>query len=323
MKNILFITQTIDGDKAGCGVGLLGDLLGRTLKTHPLYNFNLLYTDSDLEVNLHLASNFYYDAIIYNFHPGSTPWMANLQLRRTHPNIKHILLWHDSYQKVADTWDHNRDMNFEYLIMFDPTIRGNDYVFVTNRILPPIATVTYQELEKPRIGFHGFGAGHKGLVRLANMVQDEFDEATLRLHIPAAYYGGPIWYNAQQRLQEVRQVLHKPGIEVVATFDMWDAQTLVNMLAQNTINCYLYDFLDGAGLSSSIDYALSARRPIASSRSHQMRNLWNLSPSVLVEEKSLKEIIAQGTAPLEQLYIDYSAESVLNDYTRILQHLIG
>ena len=103
---------------------------------------------------------------------------------------------------------------------------------------------------------------------------------------------------------------------------MWDDQTIINMLAQNTINCYFYDYQDGAGLSSSVDYALAARRPIAVTRSHQMRHLWNLTPSILIENSSIQQIIDQGTAPLEPLYKDYSKESVWQDYTNMLQKLL-
>ena len=271
--------------------------------------------------------------------------MAQLGLRRSHPHIKHIRIWHDSNIKVADlwvnnsgnqsltphfaydnpnNWNHSNDPNWEYLLMFDPTLNGNEYVFITNRVMPPGPTVEYKELEKPIIGFQGFGFVHKGIEKIAHQVVKEFDEAIIRLHIPNSFYADPQGYQARARVDAVRQLVSKkPGIEVVASFDMWDNQTIINMLAQNTINCYFYDYLDGAGLSSSIDFALAARRPIAATRSHQMRHLWNLNPSILIEDKSLKEIIAQGTAPLEQLYIDYSSESVLNDYTKILQKLLG
>ena len=95
------------------------------------------------------------------------------------------------------------------------------------------------------------------------------------------------------------------------------------MLAQNTINCYFYDYLDGCGLASSPDYALAAGRPIAVTRSHQMRNYWDLKPSVLIEHSSIREIIANGTAPLEPLYKAYSKESVWQDYSRILNRLLN
>ena len=339
-KQILYITQSITGYKANCGVGQIGNLLGQTLKQHQLYDFNLLYADSIAEVISHLELTSYsYDAIIYNYHPGSVPWMANLGLRKSHPHIKHIRIWHDSNIHVADqwinktvtppklndnpnSWNYSNDPNWEYLLMFDPTVQGNDYVFITNRIIPNCPTVEYTELEKPIIGFQGFGFAHKGIEKIAHQVVKEFDEAIIRLHIPNALYGDSLGHNAQARVEAVRKIVSKkPGIEVVASFDMMDIQTIINVLAQNTINCYFYDYVDGAGLSSSIDFALAARRPIASSKSHQMRHLWNLTPSILIEQKSLKEIIAQGTTPLEQLYIDYSVDSVLNDYTKMLQKL--
>jgi hypothetical protein len=194
-------------------------------------------------------------------------------------------------------------------------------------LLPDGPTVQYVEPSKPIIGFQGFGPPHKGITRLAQKVQEEFDEATLRLHIPFGYYEdlihGYAGSNAYQRVKEVQSIINKPGIDVIITHDLLETQDIVNLLAQNTINCYFYDYLDGCGIASSPDYALAAGRPIAVTRSHQMRNFWNLTPSVLIENSSIKEIIAQGTAPLEPLYKAYSKESVLQDYSRIIEKLLS
>jgi len=54
-----------------------------------------------------------------------------------------------------------------------------------------------------------------------------------------------------------------------------------------------------------------------------MRNFWNLEPSVLIEDSSIREIIARGTAPLEPLYKAYSKESVWQDYSRILTTILN
>jgi hypothetical protein len=211
------------------------------------------------------------------------------------------------------------------LLADDPSVVGNDNVFITNRLIPPGPTVEYVEPAKPIIGFQGFGPPHKGIAKLAHMVQDEFDEAVLRLHIPFGYYEDLIHgfkgSNAYARVQEVKQIITKPGIEVIATHDLLETQEIVNLLAQNTINCYFYDYLDGCGIASSPDYALAAKRPIAVTRSHQMRNFWDI-PEVLIENSSIKEIIARGTAPLDPLYKAYSKESVWADYSAMLQKLI-
>jgi len=41
---VLFVTQTL-GNKAACGIGLIGNLIGNTLITHQEYEFQVLYTD--------------------------------------------------------------------------------------------------------------------------------------------------------------------------------------------------------------------------------------------------------------------------------------
>jgi len=319
---ILYVTQTTADEKIMCGVSLLGNMLGAALEQHPLYQFEVLHTDTAYDV-INKIAEFDPKAVIYNYHPHTTPWMDSLNTRALFSDIKHVRIVHDSSQGVADAWSPQSSTAFEYMLMFDPSVKGNDHVFITNRIIPPGPTVEYKESGKPIIGFHGFGFVTKGIEKIAYQVIKEFDEAIFRLHIPNSFHADPQGYHARARVNAVQQIVSKkPGIEVVASFDMWDDQTIINMLAQNTINCYFYDYLDGAGLSSSVDYALAARRPIAVTRSHQMRHLWNLTPSILIENSSIQQIIDQGTAPLEPLYKAYSKESVWQDYTNMLQKLL-
>ena len=322
-RNVLFVTQTL-GYKAACGIGLIGKLISDALCQHPDYNIEVLFADSSAEVQQKLAA-FNPEVAIYNYAPGTTPWMNDPAMRSNFPKTKHARIMHDFHQLIADNFRPARHEGWEYLIADDPSVKGNDRVFITNRLIPDGPTVEYVEPSKPIIGFQGFGPPHKGIARLARKVQEEFDEATLRLHIPFGYYEdlihGFAGSNANARAQEVRKIITKPGIDVVITHDLLDTQEIINLLAQNTINCYFYDYLDGAGIASSPDYALAARRPIAMTRSHQMRNFWNLEPSILIENSSIKEIIANGTKPLEPLYAAYSKESVWKDYSNIIERL--
>jgi len=320
---ILFITQTL-GKKAACGIGLIGKLLGETLLQHPDHDFVMVYADSVHEA-IPAIQEHNPKIVIYNYAPGTTPWMDEPRMRNPFPHIKHVRIMHDMHQGIADSFHPRHHQGWEYLLADDPSVIGNDHVFITNRLLPPGPTVEYVEPSKPIIGFQGFGPPHKGIARLAHKVQEEFDEATLRFHIPFGYYEDLIHgfkgSNAYNRVREVESIITKPGIDIKITHDLMETQDIVNLLAQNTINCYFYDYLDGCGIASSPDYALAARRPIAVTKSHQMRNFWNLEPSVLIEDSSIKEIIARGTAPLEPLYKAYSKESVLADYGRIIDIL--
>ena len=323
---ILYVTQSMIGAREACGIGLMGKLLGETLVQHPEYEFVMVYADSVNEV-ISAINTTQPAAVIYNYAPGTTPWMDVPEMRAPFPHIKHARIMHDMHQGIVNTFHPMYHQNWEYLIADDPSVVGNNNVFITNRLLPPPPTVKYVEPSKPIIGFQGFGPAHKGIARLAHIVQSQFDEATLRLHITFGYdedtRNGFRGSNALVRAHEVRQIIQKPGIDVVITHDLLDTQAVVNLLAQNTINCYFYDYLDGAGLASSPDYAIACGRPIAVTRSHQMRHFWNLTPSILIENASIQQIIDQGTAPLEPLYKAYSKESVWQDYTRILQKMLG
>lgn len=322
---ILFVTQSLDGDARACGIGLIGALLGQALLTHETYNFDIIYTNHWNEI-IEKVNSFNPDAIIYNYAPGSTPWLDE-EHPRSSITVPQLRIMHDMYQKLADEYTPEKNFGWKYIIADDPSVTGNDMVFTTNRLIPEFTKYVYQEQDIPIIGFQGFGAPHKGLHKLAHKIQEEFDEAIFRLHIPCGYfedlYGGVKGYNAYARAREIREIITKPGITVEITHDLMETNELVDWLAHNTINCYFYDYLNLAGIASSPDYALAAKRPIALTKSHQFRNFWNIQPSIFIEDKSIKEIIQQGTEPLEYYYKAYSKESVLQDYDRILRKVLN
>ena len=80
--------------------------------------------------------------------------------------------------------------------------------------------------------------------------------------------------------------------------------------------------MDGAGLASSPDYALAAKRPIAVTKSHQLRNFLSISPSICIEDNSLKDIISFGIEPLKDLYQLYSEENVIKDYELTIEKIL-
>ena len=178
---VLFVTQTL-GDKAACGIGLIGNLIGNTLITHQDYEFQVLYTDGWNDV-MAAYNSWQPSAIIYNYAPGTTPWMDQPH-PRSEITVPQVRIMHDMYQALADSYDPHNNYGWQYILADDPSVVGNDHVFITNRLLPPTTTHVYEDGDKPIIGFQGFGPPHKGIARLARKVQEEFDEAILRLHIP-------------------------------------------------------------------------------------------------------------------------------------------
>lgn len=324
LPKILFVTQTNEGKFKNCGIGLIGDLIGSALKTHPKYNFMILHASNWHQI-IEAYNSFLPQAIIYNYAPGTTPWMDEIYPRNIIP-VPQLRMMHDMHQKLADEYVPENHANWQYIIADDPSVKGNDHVFVTNRLMPDFATVEYEDLGVPIIGFQGFGPPHKGLSKLANQIQQEFDEAIFRVHMPYGffedYYSGVEGYNALARAQEIRDIITNPKIKLEFSHELKSTNDIVNWLAKNTINCYFYDYLDLAGLASSPDYALASKRPIALTKSYQFRNYWGIEPSIFIEDKTIKQIIEQGTSPLEYYYKAYSKESVLNDYDVILKKVL-
>ena len=320
MEKILFVTQTL-GRKAGCGIGLIGKLLAESLVKSKKYDIEVLYTDSEKDLEDRIIA-IKPKVIIYNYHSITTPWVHNQKLRKRYSNIIHIMLHHDIHQRIIDTYKPRKNLGFKYLVTADPTLKGNDNVFLVNRLTPPYKPKPYVDRGFPVIGFQGFGPRHKGIHKIAEKVQEEFDEALIRLHIPFSFYGDPNGNEAKSRVSEVLAIIKKPGIKVEASHELLSTEKIVEFLGENTINCYFYDYLPGAGLASSPDYALSAKRPIAVTKSHQLRNFIGLTPSICIEDNSLKDIISFGLKPLEQLHKAYSEESVLRDYEEMIDKLL-
>lgn len=320
---ILFVTQTL-GIKSACGIGLIGDLFGRNLLEHPDFNFELLYSDSVDEIKSKIRS-INPAAVLYNYSPVSTPWVDNLSLRfGEFDHIPQARVMHDINQHYVDNYRPERDHLWSFNFTSDHTLKGNRYIFPATRVSPGEPTVSYELPEIPTIGYQGFGFHHKGIARIAQQVVKEFDQAIIKLHMPFAFYGDANGDHARARIREVQTIIsEKPGIQLITSHEMLDTQEIINLLAQNTINCYFYDYQDGIALSSSLDYGIAARRPVATTRSHQMRNVWNLTPTILIENSSLKQIIDNDITPLEPLYRLYSKEQFWFEYRKGLEILLN
>lgn len=321
-SNILYITTPITVEDGRCrsGESLTGQLLANVLESHPDYNIEIFHTD-DKQAAQNKIEVIRPDATILNFHPGVNPWMENLMLRSIYPNMKNFCIVWDKANQFAEQWNPYTHPVWQYMLTFEDSAVENEGVFRVNHVLPVHPTVQYVDRGVPVIGWQGFPAPWKGVHRIAAQVQHEFDEAIIRLHMPDGFYTQPKNVYGPQILQQVRSIITKPGIKIEVSNDWLEEQDIVNWLAQNTINCYFYDYLDGAGMSGSIDYAIAAKRPIAITKSHQFKTYWNLQPTINIEESSLKQIIANGLQPWEPVYKRFTKEQIWEDFNRIFQRI--
>ena len=330
-----FITQKIgvsnDNCSAYCGIGIRGKLTADILTNgqSKKYNFMSAYIENNYELEEFITKN-NPSILIYNYHSITTPYLNDCSLRNKYSNIIHIMIHYDITQDKLNNFHPGNYCGFKHIISDNEKLvkifQDGEVFFKVTRSIPQSLKISEtNELRQdkiPIIGFQGFGFPHKGIIRIAQQIQKEFDEAIFRLHIPFSYFGDPNGDQARQRVLEVEKIITKPGIKIEASYDFLSDNEIIEWLNGNTINCYFYDYLENSGIASSPDYAIASRRPIAVNNSRMFINLHDLTPTIEIEKTTLREIIENGITPLIPLYEKYSQKNVLKDYENICDILL-
>ena len=331
-KKILFVSHP----KKQCGVYEFGKSIFHIISASTNYHFIKAECNSIDELQTEIATH-NPAAIIYNYHPTVLPWLCTKISKGLYRNnlagIKAVQIGiiHEITQTVADTATgygntfitgaSPKKINslFDFYIAADPTLLlKNPLVFKTGRLLPAYD----KQVAEPAIttiGSFGFATPKKGFEKLVQKVNNEFDQAIIRLNIPAADFGDAGGDNARHIATECTKLITKPGIKLEVTHQFMSNSELLDFLAANSLNVFMYEDTEGRGISSAIDNALAVKRPIAVSRCPMFRHILSATPSVCVEDNSLKTILHNGFAPLEKIIKDWTKENLLWEYERILQ----
>lgn len=310
MKRILFVNH----QEEKCGVFQFGDIIGKALLDYSKECYWAYARTTSSELYWDELERKSYDAVIFNYHPGASSLAYWVVEKTTVPTfgIVHEESWFDSDSFLK---------KFDHLIVPDPTCRRDD-VFITNRTIPdfvPIGLKTNDE--KLTIGSFGFGFGGKGYEKIIDQVQFEFDEAIIRLHIPFAAFGDASGHNAKYIVDDCKNRLVKPNIQLETSHGFLDQDDMIDWLSENTVNCFFYDTYPGRGISSAIDFALAAKRPIAISNSNMFRHI-PLSTPIRIEDHSLTEIIKNGITPLEPFY-QWTERNTVTEYETIMKKVLA
>ncbi len=300
-----------------CGVYQFGLNVANALKKSTKYSFVYAECSSPEEFFADI-NNIKPSAIIYNFHPSTLPWLSKEMLDSI--KVPHISVIHEVTQTLADSV---KNSPFQYYTAPDPTlIPNNPIVFKTGRLILPYVN-KYPLPQIPTIGSFGFGLSGKGFERVIHAVQQEYDQAHIRLHIPFAAFGDADGAKATAIAQRCQSLLVKPGIKLSLSHEFLSEDQLLDFLAQNTVNAFFYETHEGRGISSTIDYALAVQRPIAITKSTMFRHLFSAKPSICIEDSSLKQIINNGITPLMPFYTEWSESNLIKEYERIMNGILG
>lgn len=310
---ILFINHK----KSQCGVYEFGRNIGLALEKSSKHTF--LYFECGAETELEaIIKKENPVLIIYNYHPSTMAWL-NVAITKKY-KCPQIGIIHEVTQQVADKADNSL---FNFHIAHDPTLLlKNPLVFKAGRLIPRYEN-KFEPPPVPTIGSFGF-AGKKGQRKIVEMVQEEFDEAIIRLNIPFASFGDRDGAMAKAIADDCRSVLRKPNVKLEISHAFLEESRLLDFLAQNTINLFLYeDVGEQRGVSGATDLALAVKRPIGISFNTMFRHVLDAKPSICVADTAIKTIIANGVAGLEKYYLEWSEEVLCWDYERITNNVLA
>ena len=260
------------------------------------------------------------DFIVFNFQASTLPWLTVPGVR----TLKRPLfgIYHESNQELADRASNEL---FDFWLCPDPTIiPRNPAVLRVPRFVPPSLPTQPLLPELFTIGSFGFATPTKGFAHLCELVNAQFERASIRLNLPRHDRSHIVTPQmSEDIIKSCRTMITKPGIELLITHEFFDDRQLVEFLASNTLNAFLYSEKQAKGLSSCIDFALAAKRPIAITRSPMFQHLAHLNPSIYVEDRRLADIAAGQAGQLEELRAAWAYENAAAEWNAAILAALG
>lgn len=305
MQNVIFLNHK---EKA-CGVYQYGYRSGQILQKSSKYNFIYVEVESEAEF-INAMSVHHPIGVIYNYHPATMGWLGYNGMNKF-PRVKHYGLYHE-----GNVPDHKQ---FNYVLYVDSTQADMGNSFGIPRPLFE-KEFSYVENPIPVISSFGFGFEHKGFEKIVRLINSQFDNAIIKLHISKSFYADRDGIRSAAVISRCHTEIKKSGIQLLTTNNFLTDDDLLNFLAGSTLNIFLYDNIEqfACGLSSVIDYALSVNVPLAISKSNMFRHIRDNVPSICVEDRSLSEIIQSGVDIIRPYKDKWSHDNFIKKYEMII-----
>lgn len=306
---VLFVNHKIKK----CGVYQYGIRLFDILKKSENINWVFLEMDCYAEYINEIQSA-KYDLIFYNYHPMIMRWLNPFNIQR---RVKNIGLQHDLVENDI----------FDVTLRLDCTLKERPNRFNIQR---PIFEDVDKLLENytpnskdfaefldigkgkntPIFGSFGFGFKRKNFDHIVKYVCNNCDEAIIKFVMPNA----DTQPFDEQIIGECIQELKKPNIKLLIYRDFVDELDIVKFLQTTTMNIFMYDTHESAGVSSVIDYALSVKTPIAITDSSWFRHIY--SEEIDVGVKDINHIFKYSHAVCDKYRDAFSNKNLIDTVDR-------
>jgi hypothetical protein len=170
----------------------------------------------------------------------------------------------------------------------------------------------------PKINTFGFAFSFKKYESIVELINASFEEAEINMHLTISKFF-PNYEELEKIKNDCYSKITKSGIKLNISSDFKSNNEILDFLNDADLNIFLYqNYNNYNGISSVIDYALSVKRPIAICKSNMFAHLHHVNPSICIENSSLKEIIKNGTQPIEHLYLSWGHEKFTESIEKII-----
>ena len=244
--------------------------------------------------------------IIYNYHYLTMPWLSSATIQK---RIVNIGIPHESPTSMFD-----KICNLETGSIPRPIFEEINYDIHIETPAIKDFIASYKDT-KPIFGSFGFGFSNKGFDKIIKMINAQYEEAIIKLVIPQCKFAG----NTNEALnikKNLMKIPTKKGIRVLITNDFFSEEEILLFLHTNTMNLFLYDKLHDRGISSTIDYALSVKKPFGISDSYMFRHIYN--DDICLYKRSIHECMVNSSAVIDKFLHKNSHSALIEAFRRVV-----
>lgn len=311
MMNILFLNHKI----IKCGVYQYGLRLSEIIKKSKNMNFIYKEVDSFDEYISILTSLPNINCVFYNFHSATMSWLNCNNIQKT---VKNVGMMHESNFHGFDLYMDIGNMN-NYIPR--PIFENTDELLMNHKPSTSIMKQFIECTEKntPIIGSFGFGFYNKGFDKIVKMVNEQYDNAIIKIIMSPAHYDPDHALHFENIKNVCLSLNVKQNIKLMISRDFVETSDLLLFLKSNDINVFLHDKLDNRGLSSVIDYAISVKKPIGISDSYMFRHIY--SDEICLYKNTIQNCMDNSQNHCEKMYDQNSNEKLINKMEEIAHQM--
>lgn len=315
-KNILFINHKVKY----CGVYQYGIRMVDILKKSKNINYIYIEIENLHEYNIFLKKYNTISAIIYNYHFSTLHWLNKTTIQK---KLKNIGLLHDNESKIFDVTININRLNEPEKSIPRPLFENvdelidndlNNFNEENKKFIE-----SYKNTNIPIFGSFGFGFENKGFDKIVKKVNEQYDKAIIKFVIPQAFFDPKkdrCFLTRNKCLKENK----KKGIILMISHNFFSTSEILYFLKSNTMNIFLYDEMKDRGPSSTIDYAVSTKKPIAISNSHMFKHIYN--DDICLYKHSIEDCIKKSPYYCEK-FLSLNSNSILIDrFDTIIKNIL-